>query len=565
MAAPFSHDSSAALVVDGKVVAAAEEERFTRKKHDGNFPVHSVNFCLKQAGLTPSDIDYIAFPWSIDILRERKWEYFFKTVRTRFSPAFKKLYRNQKELQDKVSFIHQTLEACGFDISSVKVKWVEHQLAHVASSYYLSGMKDAAVMSIDAGGEITSTLLGQTQKGNIQKIKEIVSADSLGAFYATMTDYLGFDRGEGEYKVMGMAPFGDSKKVNFDQIIWWDEKKKTFRTNEKYVWVTRDKRFKVDKMYSKQMVDEFGPERAGDALSDPYIHIAAATQKKLEEIAVNLVETYLKESLTRHGNLCFAGGCALNVSLNRILLDLPYVKKLWVQPAAHDTGTSLGAAVYVAHQMGESIAPMDNAYLGPEFSNHEIENELKQWPFAYTLEKDICRTACDLLDQKHVIGWFQGKMEWGPRALGNRSILGNPTVKGTADKINAIIKFREQWRPFCPSILREHANEILNSSHDAPYMTIAFKVNDVWKEKIPEVVHIDGTARPQLVDQKSNPRYYQLIQNFYEKTGIPVLINTSLNRRGEPMICSPKDALKMFEGCGLDYMVMGDYLVRKEK
>jgi len=564
IAAPFGHDSSAALIIDGKVVAAVEEERFTRIKHaEGQYPINAVKFCLKQAHLEPQDIDYIAYPWSFKALRDKRTQYFFRTIFTRTSRAYKKFFRNKKELRGQVNFIEHTLESCDFDVRKIKIQWIEHHIAHVASSFYFSGFKDAAVLSIDAGGEITSTLLGCAKDRDIFKIKEIIAPDSLGMFYSTMTDYLGFRREDGEYKVMGMAPYGDAAKVNFDKIIWWDKKKVIYKCNDSYVWVKRNKRFRVDKVYSRKMVEQFGLQREGDDLSEPYIHIAAITQRKLEDISLRLIDIYLKDIFRNHGNLCFAGGCALNVALNRVLLEQPYIKNLWVQPASHDAGTSLGAAVYVAAQLGEYIHPMKHVYLGPEFNNKEIEEEIRRFKFPFTYENNICDVVADLLFRGEIIGWFQGRMEWGPRALGNRSILGNPTMKGTADKINALIKFREKWRPFCPSILKAFAYEILNSDHPAPFMTISFRVNPEWRDRIPEVVHVDGTCRPQVVEKEINPKFYKVIENYYHKTGVPVVINTSLNRRGEPIVCTPKDALVMFEGSGLEYLAMGDFLIRK--
>ncbi len=564
LAAPFGHDASAALLVDGKIIAAAEEERFTRKKHANNqYPINAVKFCLKAAGLSPSDIDFIAYPWSMDALRQKRTEYFFRTFISNPSRAYKKFFRNSKELKDQNNFLSTTLSECDFDIANTKIEWVEHHLAHVASSFYLSGFSRSAVLSLDGGGEITSTLLGSADEKGIKKIKEIVAPDSLGNFYATMTDYLGFQREDGEYKVMGMAPYGSPTKVNLSHIVWWDDVKKTYHCNDDYVWVKRTKRARLDKVYSKKMVAEFGPERTGDSLSEPYIHIAAATQAKLEEISLKLIDAYLLDELKDNGSLCFAGGCALNVSLNRKLLKHPQIKRLWVQPASHDAGGSLGAAIYLAAKLGDKIETMRHVYLGPEFSNSEIEQELKLSGLNYKFSNDIAQTAAELLCQGKITGWFQGRMEWGPRALGNRSILGNPTIKGTNDKINSIIKFRENWRPFCPSILEDHAAEILNSNHPAPFMTLAFDVADNWKSKIPEAVHVDGTARPQVVEKDTNPKYYRLIKIFEQKTGIPVVINTSLNRRGEPMVCSPKDAFLMFKESGLEYLAIGDYLVSK--
>jgi carbamoyltransferase len=564
LAAPFGHDASAALIIDGKIVAAAEEERFTRKKHaSGQLPIHAVQFCLKTAQIKPEEIDVVAYPWSLKILREKRWEYFRRIFFTNPSCAYKKFFRNREEYLGQIDFISRTLESFGLNLSKTKIEWVEHHLAHAASSFYLSGFIEAAILSIDGGGEITSTLLGSANGEGIKKIKEILEPDSLGNFYSTMTDYLGFQREDGEYKVMGMAPYGDPKKTNFDHILWWDDRKKTYRCNDAYVWVKRTDRFRPDKVYSKKMVREFGPERTGDDLSEPYIHYAAATQAKLEEMALRLVDVYLNQRLSKHKSLCFAGGCALNVSLNRKLLEHPLIERLWVQPASHDAGGSLGAAAYAAAKYGDVLQPMEHVYLGPEFSNSEIESAIKKSDFSFEYVQDICEKVASMLAQGGIVGWFQGRMEWGPRALGNRSILGNPTIRGTNDKINTIIKFREKWRPFCPSILKDFAPDILGSSHPAPFMTLAFKVASHWKNRISETVHVDGTCRPQVVDEETNPKYHRLIKLFYQKTGIPVVINTSLNRRGEPMACSPQDALLIFKESGLPFLAIGDFLIKK--
>ncbi|MDD5775881.1 MAG: carbamoyltransferase C-terminal domain-containing protein [Candidatus Omnitrophica bacterium] len=566
IAAPFGHDHSAALLIDGKIVAAVEEERFTRRKHaDGQMPVQSIRYCLKASGLKPQDIDYVAYPWSFKALRDKRLEYLWRTIWSKPSRAYKKFTKNKGELADQTFFTSSALKECGFDTDNTRFEWVEHHIAHAASAFYFSGMPEAAVLSIDAGGEIVSTLMGHADRDGIFKLKQIIAPDSLGDFYATMTDYLGFDRGDGEYKVMGMAPFGDTSRCSIDHIIRWDDHQKSFHCNDEYVWVNRSMRSRVDKVYSRKMVREFGPEREGDGLTEPYIHIAAATQKALENISVRLIEAYLKSELLKHGNLCFAGGCALNVAMNRILLEQPYIKNLWVQPASGDSGGSLGAAAYVAAMLGDKIEPMKHVYWGPEYSNKDIEAAVNGSGYRVSRETDICMKAAQLLHEGKIFGWFQGRMEWGPRALGNRSIIGNPTIRGTADKINAIIKFRETWRPFCPSILKEHAREILGSDHPAPFMTIAFKADPAWKDRIPEVIHVDGTCRPQVVDKETNPKFHSLISNYHRMSGMPVVINTSLNRRGEPMICSPQDALVMFKESGLEYLIMGDYLVKKAK
>ncbi|MDD5681685.1 MAG: carbamoyltransferase C-terminal domain-containing protein, partial [Candidatus Omnitrophica bacterium] len=539
---PFIHDPSAVILVDGKLIAACDEERLIRKKHAmGYLPIKAIQFCLKAANLRPSDVDVVAFPWSHDIYREKKGEYFRRCLKPRTSHAMKVFTREKSRLRGKEQKLSTILEKTGIDPKKVKKYFVEHHLAHASSAYHLSGMKDCAIMSIDGAGEFTSTLFAKSENGKIKKIKEIIWPDSLGLFYSTITEYLGFEVNDGEYKVMGMAPFGDPSKFDMSHIIRYANK--SFYCNDDYVWVTRSRRYDKNKVFSKKMVAEWGPPRSGDGLSEPYIHIAAATQQALEEITIRLMEDYLGDTLKANGGrLCFAGGVALNVKLNKRLLEHPLVKELFVQPASNDSGTALGAATYAAHSLGEKIEPMKHAYLGPEYTDDEIKTMLDTYKIPYEYKMDIVETAADLLAKGEIVAWFQGRMEYGPRALGNRSILSNPSVKGISDKINSIIKFREKWRPFCPAILKEYAKEILDTDHPSPYMTFSFTVNEKWRDKIKEVVHVDNTARPQIVDEESNPKFYKLLKSFHKKTGLPVLINTSLNRRGEPMICSPEDA-----------------------
>jgi len=391
--------------------------------------------------------------------------------------------------------------------------------------------------------------------------KEFIYPDSLGFFYSTITEYLGFKANNGEYKVMGMAPYGDPSKIDYSKLIEYDGR--AYRVNNEYVWPRKSDRYLKKSIFSKKMVSEWGPPREGDGLEEPYIHIAAATQKLFEDVTISLMETYLGGELKRHKTLCFAGGCALNVSLNRKLLQHPLVGRLFVQPASHDSGGALGAACYAAAGMGEKIRPMKHAYYGPSYTNNEIKGLLDKYRIKYTYHEDITSVAARLLAEGKIVAWFQGAMEYGPRALGNRSILAHPSVPGIADEINGRIKFREKWRPFCPSILAEYQKEIINTEHPAQYMTFSFNVNPDWRDRMKEAVHVDGTARPQAVDRDSNPRYYELLKKFHGMTGIPVVINTSLNRRGEPMVCSPQDALDMFYGSGLEYLVMENCLVVK--
>ena len=562
IAGALTHDPSAAIVIDGKVIAAAEEERFTRKKHSINdLPINAVHFCMKEANIKSDDIDIVVFPWSCQIYNALKWKVVRRIWRTRPSRAYMAIVQAQKKNNNALNKLYNTLKQCGINQKKVDIHYVEHHLAHASSAYHLSGFKNSAILTLDGLGECTTSLFAEGREGKIKKIYEIVYSDSLGRFYSTITAYLGFTVLDGEYKVMGMAPYGDPSKINISHII--KEQGLSFRANDDYVWPIRSKRYNPDLLIPKKMIEDWGLPRKGDDLSEPYIHIAAAAQRKFEEIVSYLVDKHLMKIIESSGSLCFAGGCALNVALNRILLKKPYIKNLWVQPASHDAGTSLGAATYIANEFGEKIEPMKHVYLGPEFSNQEIEQVIKKSNFPFKYESNICQVTADLLSKGEIVGWFQGRMEWGPRALGNRSILGNPFLKGTADKINALIKFREKWRPFCPSILGERSSEILHSNHPAAFMTTAFKVNLSWRDRIPEVIHVDGTCRPQIVEKGMNPKFYCVIENFYHKTGVPVVINTSLNRRGEPMICTPDDALAMFKESGLQYLVIGDFLLWK--
>lgn len=559
----FLHDPASAILVDGKVVAAAEEERFIRKKHAVGSPsLKSMEYCMKEAGVKPSDIDAVAFPWSFDVFNRKKWAYILKTFYTEPSRAYKTMAKSAKRNRNIRNAVFTILRDLEINLPPSKVFFVEHHMAHAASAYTLSGYDQAAIMSIDGSGEFTSTLFASGKNSRINKIKEIDLPDSLGRFYSTMTAYLGFDPNDGEYKLMGMAPYGDPSKVDLSDIIYYDDR--TFRINPEYVWPIRARRYRPDSMIPKKLVERFGPPREGDDLKEPYIHIAAATQKIFEDIVIRLMKTYLRQELQQTGNLTFAGGCALNVVLNRRLMNEPLVKNIFVQPASHDAGTPLGAAVYVANNLGDKIEPMKDVYLGPSFTNDEIEGVLKKGGIVYKRSGNIEKEAAGLLRDGKVVGWFQGRMEFGPRALGNRSILGNPTIHGTSDRINEMVKFREKWRPFCPSILKERARDIIGIDIDAPFMTLSFKIQEAWKKRIPEVVHVDGTARPQTVSEIQNPRFYRLIKYFFEMTGIPVVINTSLNRRGEPMVCNPLDAVNMYLSSGLDHLAIGDFLVSRK-
>jgi carbamoyltransferase len=560
------HDPAAALVVDGQVVAAAEEERFLRDKHaKGKQAEEAAKFCLRHAGLKPNDVQVVAIPYApISLFSPARWHYAWRHLYA-IDRAFAALFNGNRRLRRNIRAVLEALPRIGIDPRRAKLVPVEHHLAHASSAYHLSGYRDAAILSVDGVGEYCTTWFGCGEGGAIRCLKEFYAPDSLGGFYGAVTEFLGFEMLDGEFKVMGMAPYGDASRIDVSPLLQWDER--GFRINTRLVncigW-RRYKRKGRGTFFAQRLVDLWGPAREGDEIDEPYVHIAAAVQKTLEEVILALTRHYLGDHLARTKRLCYAGGVALNVKCNQRLIQmLGPGHELFVQPAASDSGSALGAATYAAHQLGDTIQPMEHAYFGPEYTSAEIEARLKNRGIAYERCASITDVASDLLARGEVVAWFQGRMEFGPRALGNRSILGNPALSGTADRINAQIKYRERWRPFCPSLLDHAAREILQTDHPSPYMTFTFDVADAWKPRIAEVVHKDGTARPQIVTPRSNPRYYELLKKFEARTGIPVLLNTSLNRRGEPMVCSPDDALNMFYGSDLKNLVMEDCLVRK--
>ncbi|MGH8670550.1 MAG: carbamoyltransferase family protein [Burkholderiales bacterium] len=561
------HDASAALFIDGRLVAAVEEERLIREKHaKRRFPIESAKCCLEIAGVKPSQVSAVAFPYAEIGLGPARWHY---ARRYWYAPerALSALFNGNRRYRRNVAGVMGLLAELGIDAKRTPFIPVEHHLAHASSAYHLSGFKEkTAIISIDGKGEYATTFFGYGENGVIHKIKEFYDPDSLGGMYGALTEYLGFEMLDGEFKVMGMAPYGDPDKYDLSRLIRYTGA--GFSVNTRLVNCVGTRRYKENGKgyyFSNELVRWLGPKRQGDEIDDPYIDYAAGIQRLLEEAALALIQHYLDPIIRETGKLCYAGGVALNVKLNQRILQLPQVGEMFVQPAASDAGTAIGAASYAAQQLGEKVQPLEHMYLGPCFSNQQCiaACQAYQHKLHWELLDDAPRTAAELLAAGHPVAWFQGRMEFGPRALGNRSILGDPSKTGIADRINAQIKYRERWRPFCPSMLDRVAPDILQTDHPAPYMTITFDVAEHWKTRIPEVVHRDGTARAQVVSRATNPRFYRLIEELEKRSGIAVVLNTSLNRRGEPMVCSPDDALKMFFGSDLEYLIMEDILVQK--
>ncbi len=565
-----SHDPSAALFIDGKLIAAAEEERFIRDKHaKGRFPYEATRFCLEFAGIHPEDVDVVAFPHAeIPLSSPARWHY---AARHWYAPdrALTALFNGNRRHYRNMVQLNKLISDLNIGGGKVRIEAVEHHLAHASSAYHLSGFKEkTAILGIDGKGEYATTFFGYGENGRIHKIKEFYDPDSLGGLYGAMTEYLGFEMLDGEFKVMGMAPYGDPKRFDFSRLIEFDQQ--GFKVNTELVNVIGLRRYKDSKgkgyFFSPKLIEWLGPKREGDAIDDPYIDYAASIQNILEEVSLGLIDHYLGDILKDTGKICFAGGVALNVKLNQRIIARLDVKELFVQPAASDAGTAIGAASYVAHELGDDIEPMAHAYLGPSYTTEQCIEACKQHAEKPNWERidRVPQRAAKLLADGNPVAWLQGRMEFGPRALGNRSILGAPNTAGIADRINEQIKYRERWRPFCPSMLDRVAKEMLKTDHPAPYMTFTFDVADGWKERTPEVVHEDGTARAQIVTRETNARYYELIEELEKHTGNGVILNTSLNRRGEPMVCSPTDALNMFFGSDLEYLIMEDVLVTKE-
>lgn len=554
------HDASAALVVDGEVVAAAEEERFTRLKHAlHQKPIHSARFCLERAGLRPTDLDRIAIPWSEAPYRRLKGQFIRRNLLRRPGKALGNLLRTPRVIEKRRCWVRETLEELGID-PGLPVDWVEHHHAHASSSFHFCGWNDAAILTLDGLGERTTLLLAEGRGRKILPIHEVVSPDSLGIFYGALTDYLGFRHLDGEYKMMGMAAYGDPHRVDLSSLL--QVRRGEPRLNLKYIYGPPRRRV-GETYYNRALEELWGPPRTGDALVEPHVHIAAAGQALLERVVLELVDTHLRPVLERTRRLCVAGGVALNVQLNRRLREHPLVDELYVQPAASDGGLSLGAAAHASEALSIPCAPFEHAALGPEFSEREIATALEVRGLEGRRVDDIALEAATRLARGEVVAWFQGRMEWGPRALGQRSILGNPAHPGVSDRINEQIKFRETWRPFCPAILEERLAEIVGSDHPSPFMNQAFEVSPAWRDRIREAVHEDGTVRPQGVSRRHSPEFHRLISLFEERTGLPVLLNTSLNRRGEPMACTPSDAIETFLGSGLEVLALGPFLVEK--
>ena len=549
------HQSAAVLLKNGAIVAGAEEERFTRKKYDSSFCSHAIEYCLQEAGITLADVDHVGFYW-------QPWRGLLTRIwwLIRYFPRSLQTFRSKKEAGASpfVLFQHlampRRLHRMGF---RGKFHWVEHHLAHAASAFFVSPFKRAAIFTTDFCGEVATTLLGVGEGNKIRVLKRSYLPHSLGLFYGALTQFLGYKLDADEYRVMGLAPYGEAKYVEkFSSMVGFRDG--AVRVDN--AWFA----FHLggDKVYSHKWIETFGPPCKGenDVEKGEYRHYAASGQKALENVFLD-VGTWVRGQ-TKEKYLVMAGGVALNSSANGKLKASGIFDDIWVQPSAYDPGCSLGAALFVWHQTLDNPRSfvMEHAYWGPEYSEGEMREAAEAYGVPYRLLNSVEREAARLLSEGKVIGWYQGRLEWGPRALGNRSILADPRRAEMKEVVNSKIKFREPYRPFAPSVLEEDAHLYFAHEGPSPYMLFVCPVKEGMREKIPAVTHVDGSARIQTVSRKTNPRYWNLISEFKTLTGVGLVLNTSFNVKGEPIVCTPEEAVRCFLNTEMDYLVMGRYL-----
>ena len=586
----FYHDSAACILQNGKIIAAAQEERFTRKKHDPSYPHNAIEFVLKYSNLKLSEVNQIVFFEKPFLKFERLLETYLAFAPKGFASFSKAmpLWLNEKLFQKK--FLYTKLRAHDSRYNSDEnIFFSDHHLSHAASAFFPSPFEEAVVLTADGVGEwaTTTVAIGKNEKLEIKK--EIHFPHSLGLLYSAFTYYTGFKVNSGEYKLMGLAPYGNptyEKKIK--QLIDIKEDG-TFRLDQKYfnyatgLTMTNNK---FDDLFGKKLRNS-----QNEKITQFHMDIAASIQKVTEEIMIKLARSIKKEY--KIGNLCLAGGVALNCVANGKILEEKIFDNIWIQPAAGDAGGSLGAALALWHidQKNKRIVNLDDdmkgSYLGTEFTQDEIEKELDSIGAKYeTLDyENLIEKTSNYLSNEKAIGWFQGRMEFGPRALGGRSILGDPRSEKMQKNLNMKVKYRESFRPFAPSVLKEDFREWFDIDVESPYMLLVAKIKskkkiemteeqkklfgieklNIKRSEIPAVTHVDYSARIQTVNKNTNKRYHDLISKFKEKTGCPVVVNTSFNVRGEPIVNTPTDAFNCFMGTELDYLVIGNCVLHKDK
>lgn len=562
----YYHDSSAALLKDGKIVAAAHEERFTRKKHDTSFPEKAIEFCLESQSIKIEDISYLAF-YEKPLL---KFERLLYQHLNSFPRSYKIFVSNMPSWLEEKLRVVKKIKKLGY---KKDVYFIDHHMAHAASSFLPSPFNKAAILSVDGVGEWTTTSYGYGEGNQIKILKHISFPSSLGLLYSTITAYLGFSVNNSEYKVMGLSPYG-----NMDR-----ETNPYYKKLFKIIDVKEDGSYRFDLSYftyhykdrmpSKKLCVLLGGDvrKPEEQIKERHKDIAAALQMVFEDIMIKMLNHVQKE--TKQENIVLAGGAALNSVFNGKILSGTKFRDIWIQPEPGDGGTSIGAALYLYNSLLDKKRSffMDNAYLGPEFSDKEIKKFLDENKIIYEEfndDEELTTNTANLIFENNVVGWFQGRMEWGPRALGARSILSNPTNPKMQEILNLKVKHREKFRPFAPVVCEEDANKYFECDKPsiplpADFMLMVYPIKKKYHKTIPAVTHVDGSGRLQVVRKDQNKKYYNLIKSFGKLSGIPILINTSFNIRGEPIVCTPYDAYKCMMGTGIDYLVMGKFLIKR--
>lgn len=586
----FYHDSSACLIKDGHIVAAAQEERFTRIKHDAGFPHNAIKYCMKEGGIAADEITNVVFYEKPFLKFERLLETYLGFAPRGFRSFSRSMPLWVKEKLFQKSILANELKSAldpAIDWRA-RLLFSEHHLSHAASAFYPSPFESAAILTLDGVGEWTTSSLALGKGSNLEVIKEIHFPHSLGLLYSAFTYYTGFKVNSGEYKVMGLAPYGEPV---YAELI-----------KDKLIHVADDGSFQIDMSYfdfatgltmtNKKFDELFGgpPRKSETELTQREMDLAASVQKVTEEIVVRLARSVATETGER--NLCLAGGVALNCVANGILLREKIFDNIWIQPAAGDAGGALGAALsawHLHHSQSRQVSPdgdgMQGAYLGPEYSDEEIEAELSDCGAHFTKlsSTELFEEVASALAAEQAVGWMQGRMEFGPRALGGRSIIADPRSPVMQKQLNLKVKYRESFRPFAPSVLRENVADWFEHDEDSPYMLLVADLKEdkrramnaqemklfgidklnVPRSSVPAITHVDYSARIQTVHRETNPRYHSVISRFKEKTGCPLVVNTSFNVRGEPIVCTPSDAFRCFMGTEMDALAIGNYFLHK--
>ncbi|MFH1470717.1 MAG: carbamoyltransferase [Candidatus Micrarchaeota archaeon] len=557
----YYHDSAAALLIGDRIAAACQEERFTRKKFDDSFPKNAINYCLKRGGLTVDDLDYVSFYEKPFLKFERMMQSYLATAPfavSSFVPAVKLWMKSKLWIPETIR------NELGF---KGKLVFTEHHGSHAASSFFCSPFKESAIVTIDATGEWATSTIGKGEGGEISILREMDYPNSMGLLYSAFTYYTGFKVNSGEYKLMGLAPYG---KPTYADII-----------KEKLVKINEDGSIRLNTDYfgfltGNLMINEKFEQlfdkparKPSEKITEKDKDIARSIQAVTEEIVIRMCKN--AHELTTSANLCLAGGVALNCVANSRILGETDFKRIFVQPAAGDAGGALGTALVVKHQVAKAKRSMDvfrSPFLGPDYTDEEIKSALNSFKATYTElpEADCITKTAKMIGSKKVVGWFQGRSEWGPRALGNRSILADATSPEMQKTVNMKIKFRESFRPFAPSVLGECFSDYFETPlSESPYMLFIANVRKEKLGKIPAVTHVDGTARIQTVRKEDNPKYYALLKEYHKISGIPLFINTSFNVRGEPIVETPSDAYRCFMISNIDALVLNNFIVLKEE